>query len=91
MTVKILITLLGIVVSVAGSSQSKWKTVRQELLFQNPPFLSCHASTIVDLGAGKLMASYFGGDYERARNVVISASVFLNLFCSQPRIAYLVA
>ncbi len=45
-------------------------------IFEKAPFKSCHASTIVEFERGKLMAAWFGGDAEGAKNVQIWASKF---------------
>lgn len=42
-----------------------------EFIFEKAPFLSCHASTIVEPEAGKLLAAWFGGTDEGRRDVQI--------------------
>jgi predicted neuraminidase len=45
-------------------------------IFDKAPFKSCHASTLVEHEPGKLLAAWFGGDDEGAKNVQIWASAF---------------
>lgn len=42
-----------------------------EFIYESAPFPSCHASTVVDLGGGELMAAWFGGKDEGAKDVAI--------------------
>lgn len=44
--------------------------VSREFIFHKAPFLSCHASTIVE-SQGKLLAAWFGGTHERHADVGI--------------------
>ena len=43
-------------------------------LFDDPPTAACHAATIVELAPGHLLAAWFGGSYEGAKDVGIYAS-----------------
>ena len=58
--------------------------VSEELVFDNPPFQSCHASTIVELGDGRIMAAWFGGEFEGHSKVSIWSSVYKNHRWSRP-------
>ncbi|HTR28679.1 MAG TPA: sialidase family protein [Puia sp.] len=49
----------------------KWKVVSANLLFSNPPFQSCHASTIVEDNAGGIWIACFGGSGEGRSDVAI--------------------
>ncbi len=45
-------------------------------IFENPPFKSCHSSTIVELRNGNILCAWFGGDHEGNNNVSIWISEF---------------
>ena len=45
--------------------------VRKEFLYEQAPFPSCHASTVVSLGPDELLAAYFAGKDEGAPDVAI--------------------
>ncbi len=49
--------------------------VVEEFLFENPPFDSCHASTLTQTKSGKLLCAYFAGSEEGAKDVGIWLSV----------------
>ena len=53
------------------SAQSTWKKVKQEIVFQNPPFNNCHASTLVETKTGEILLSCFGGSQEGKNDVSI--------------------
>ncbi|HXD85910.1 MAG TPA: sialidase family protein [Urbifossiella sp.] len=55
-------------------------------IFEKAPFKSCHASTLVELEAGRLMAAWFGGDDEGAKNVQIWSSRFDGKTWSAPAV-----
>jgi predicted neuraminidase len=58
------------IVSGQGISGIKYQIVRSEMIFENAPFPSCHASTIVETPAG-LVAAFFGGTAEKNPDVGI--------------------
>ncbi len=45
-------------------------------IFDKAPFKSCHASAVVEVEPGRLMAAWFGGTDEGAKDVQIWASTF---------------
>ncbi len=50
--------------------------VRSGFIFEDAPFQSCHASTLVEVSPGVLLAAWFGGSQEGARDVAIWMSRF---------------
>ena len=60
-----------LLISLAANAQKPWKIAGEELLFNNPPFAECHASTIVEINPGKLMVAYFAGTGEGNKDVGI--------------------
>jgi len=54
-------------------------------VFDLAPFNECHASTLVDLGNGKVMCSWFGGTHERHPDVAIWTSVYDGIAWSKPQ------
>ena len=55
-------------------SHSQSPHTTQEFIFTTAPFASSHASTIVELRNGDLLAAWFGGTHENAPDVAIWAS-----------------
>jgi len=53
---------------IAGAAPSS------EFIFTQAPFVSCHASTVVELRNGDLLSAWFGGSKEAARDVAIWSS-----------------
>ncbi len=58
----------------AGMAAAQKPIVRQEFIFENPPFKECHASTILEVSPGRFLAAWFGGDHEKHVNVEIWVS-----------------
>lgn len=56
----------------------------RDFIMQNPPVPEVHASTIVELDKGKLLAAWFGGTEESHKDVGIWTAVFENGQWSQP-------
>ncbi len=50
------------------------KVLSNTFIFEKAPFAQCHASTLVELENGSIMAAWFGGAYERHPDVGIYAS-----------------
>jgi predicted neuraminidase len=61
------------------------KVLKSEFIFSKAPFKQCHASTIVELKDQKLMAAWFGGSHENAKDVCIWASIFEDKKWSSPQ------
>jgi predicted neuraminidase len=49
-------------------------SISQEFIYTEAPFPSAHASTVVELKNGDLLAAWFGGSHENAPDVAIWAS-----------------
>jgi len=58
-----------------GDAQGTQQGMTQEFIFEKAPFPSSHASTIVELSNGGLMAAWFGGAGEGKPDVAIWGSV----------------
>lgn len=58
--------------------------VQSGSVFKQVPFEACHASTLVDLGNGKIMAAWFGGKHEGSKDVAIWSAVKNGKTWSQP-------
>ncbi len=55
-----------------------------EFIFSDPPFAECHASSVVELSDGTLMATWFGGTRERNPDVTIWGSIKTDDGWSEP-------
>jgi predicted neuraminidase len=70
---------LGLVLSTLGADDKKplgsESVVTQEFIYQEAPFPSCHASTIVEVPGG-LLCAWFGGTDEGKKDVAIWLSRF---------------
>ncbi len=55
-------------------------------IYEKAPFPSCHASTLVEHEPGKLMAAWFGGKDEGAKDVQIWSSTFDGKTWSVPKV-----
>jgi len=83
---KIAALMCGVLMVVCGlSAQVAHNTdagvhPQSEFIFElgSAPFPECHASTIVELRGGELLASWFGGTHERAPDVAIWTARYVN-------------
>jgi predicted neuraminidase len=57
-----------------------------QLIFQKAPFASCHASTLVEIDKGQLLAAWFGGREEGAKDVQIWGSLYDGQRWSEPQV-----
>ena len=55
----------------SASSAPKVALVSEEYVFENPPFPSCHASTIVEVAPNHWLSAWFGGTNEGNKDVGI--------------------
>lgn len=72
----VFILLIFLSTFVVLNAQSKYIVVDSGLVFQDAPFKSCHASTVVELENETVLCAWFGGDYEGHDNVSIWTSEF---------------
>ncbi len=72
MLIKFILPLLFILNTMYVNGQiGKVQLISSELIFQDPPFESCHSSTLVQLPNGKIAAAWFGGKEEGNEDVCI--------------------
>lgn len=57
----VIFILPGLLLSVARREQGTIKIDQAEFIFEDAPFPQCHASTLVELSDGALLAAWFGG------------------------------
>lgn len=57
-----------------GAAAPSPAVISSEFIYEKAPYPECHASTIVEAGAGNLVAAWFGGTKERAPDVGIWVS-----------------
>ncbi|WP_295121220.1 exo-alpha-sialidase [uncultured Chitinophaga sp.] len=65
---KLLVLLL--LVAPAAHAQ-RFTKLEEELIFSDPPFKQCHASTIIETPGNKLLVACFGGSHEGNKDVAI--------------------
>jgi len=69
----LLMTIWACSTPIAADEPVSEAILKSELIFENPSFPSCHASTIVETPSG-LVAAWFGGTKEKHRDVGIWVS-----------------
>ncbi|GAA3582497.1 sialidase family protein [Snuella lapsa] len=77
-----------LVISFSCSSVEKRPEVNNKIetfLFDTPVTKSCHAATLVEVLPNQLLAAWFGGSYEGAKDVGIYISFFKDRFWTTPR------
>ncbi|HTN03992.1 MAG TPA: exo-alpha-sialidase, partial [Planctomycetaceae bacterium] len=70
-------SLLLAVVAMPALAAEPAGVVEREFIYETAPFPECHASTIAETPQG-LVASWFGGQYEKAKDVGIWVSRLQN-------------
>ena len=73
--------ILGLVNALTAQ---KATLIKSDNIMPSPPFKECHASTIVELSKGKMMAAWFGGTRESNPDVTIWISTLENGQWSDP-------
>jgi len=68
---KLLFVLFLSAIIVVSYGQARWAKVSENLIFTNPPFQNCHASTIVETKTGELLLACFAGSREGKNDVAI--------------------
>ncbi|GGE65904.1 putative neuraminidase [Pedobacter psychrotolerans] len=79
---KYIFIVLGLI-STAASAQ-KIQIIDSAAIFNQAPFAACHASTLVELNNGKIMAAWFGGKHEGDSHVEIWSSTKTGKNWSKP-------
>ena len=84
---KFTLTLFSFVLFLSASAQTpiKAELVNSEMIFQDPPFENCHASSIEELTKGRFMATWFAGPFESSPLVTIWTSILEKGKWSKPR------
>jgi predicted neuraminidase len=59
--------------------------IKQEFIFTDPPFASCHASTLTQTSSGSILCAWFAGSEEGANDVAIWLSTLDQLGWSSPK------
>ena len=65
------ITATLLMLSTGVTAQLTLRKTQEEFLYSDPPFASCHASTIVEVAPGRFIAAAFGGTHESHKDVCI--------------------
>jgi predicted neuraminidase len=66
-----IVFLLFLLCQLIAAGQGKWTKISDQLIFDHPPFPSCHASTIVQRNDGRLVVACFAGSQEGKEDVSI--------------------
>jgi predicted neuraminidase len=60
--------LFMLCISTSVAKAQNVRIIQSMYVFETAPFAACHASTMVDLGKGKMMAAWFGGKHEGSKD-----------------------
>ncbi len=63
--------ILGTIMNLTASASEKPYVVLEEFIYEDAPFPSCHASTLVEVEPGIILAAWFGGTDEGEKDVGI--------------------
>ncbi|MHA3770622.1 sialidase family protein [Verrucomicrobiota bacterium sgz303538] len=80
---KLITSLLAAAAHVALAAPEQPAILRSEFIYESAPFPSCHATTIVETREG-LVAAWFGGTKEGAKDVAIWSARYSNGTWSAP-------
>lgn len=86
MLLRSLPVLLAGLLLLSACRQDKWKVLEKEIVVEQPLFASCHASTIVEAGPGRLLLAFFGGSHEGHKDVQIWLAGYANGRWSKPAV-----
>ena len=65
---------LMLIAACAAPAATPRAVIRSEFIYEKAPFPQCHASTIIEVAPGRLLASWFGGTAEKNPDVGIWVS-----------------
>ncbi|MBN2280973.1 MAG: exo-alpha-sialidase [Candidatus Marinimicrobia bacterium] len=82
--ITIILTILVSNINLTGSEEYQVDVIRNEFLFHQAPFDQCHASSLVELENGEILAVWFGGTHERHPDVCIWGSKRDHIKWSEP-------
>jgi len=80
----LLFAILPLTGNLAFAQTTTLQILEEGYIFDRAEFKSCHASTLVQLGHGKLMAAWFGGAHEGSPDVCIWMSIKENVGWTKP-------
>lgn len=83
-SLSIFLPLLGLLSFSQNQEKVEPKIISSGFIYETAPFPQCHASTLLETPSG-IMASWFGGTYEKHPDVSIYTSVLSNGIWSAPQ------
>lgn len=85
MKIILLLLLFSLGIFFQAKKPVEVKILRSEFIYESAPFPSCHASTLIETPTG-ILASWFGGSYERHPDVSIYTALLQNGKWSTPEL-----